>query len=185
MRAIAAVLWVLLVFAAAGCDDPFAASLGPVPEQPVEALVADFASSELREAPAFDFVNQASVRTDVTAEWDFLYRVEPDGSPVMVPRGVIIEGETQAGVQVVSESFTGLEQAPAGDYTVDAPVEVAEGDVVAVRTRQDPSLSLQCRRYVKMEIQDVDMDVGVLRFRYLRNPNCEQRILIPGAEGEL
>ncbi|MFW6192343.1 MAG: hypothetical protein ACOC83_02565 [Gemmatimonadota bacterium] len=185
MRAVAAVLWGLLVFAVAGCDDAFGPSFGPVPETPVEATVADFSSSDLRDAAGFDLVGQRPVRTDISPGWDFLYRVEPDGSPVMVPRGAIIESETQAGVQVVAESFTGLEEAPAGGYTVDAPVEVAEGDVIAVRTRQDPSLNLRCRRYVKMEIQDVDMDVGVLRFRYLRNPNCERRILIPGAEGDL
>lgn len=185
MRAVAAVLWGLLVFAVAGCEDSFGPNFGPVPETPVEATVADFSSSDLRDASAFDLAGQRPVRTDVDPGWDFLYRVEPSGSPVMVPRGVVIEGETQAGVQVVSESFTGLEQAPAAGYAVDAPVEVAEGDVVAVRTRQDPSLNIQCRRYVKMEILDVDMDLGILRFRFLRNPNCEQRILIPGAEGDV
>lgn len=184
MRAVAVVLWALLVFAATACEDAFGPTFGPVPETPVEALIADFASSDLRDAAAFDFVNQRSVRTDVTAEWDVLYRVESDGTPVLVPRGVLLEGETQAGLQLLSGTFSGLERAPAEGYTVDAPMEVGEGDVLALRTRQDPSLSLRCRRYAKLEIQEVDMELGVLRFRYLRNPNCEQRVLIPGAEGD-
>lgn len=184
LRAVAALLWTLLVFAAVGCEDPFGPSFGPVPEEPVEAVVADFASSDLRDAAAFDFVNQRSVRTDVTAEWDVLYRVEPDGTPVLVPRGVIVGGGSEAGVQIVAETFSGLERAPPDGYTVDAPVPVAAGDVLALRSRQDPSLGLRCRRYVKLEIGEVDREAGVLRFRYLRNPNCEQRILIPGAEGD-
>ena len=79
--------------------------------------------------------------------------------------------------------FDALREAPESGYTNLEAVPVAVGDVFAVRSRRDPAFgNVRCRRFAKMEILAIDMGEGTVTFRHLRNPNCEKRTLVPGAE---
>ena len=59
------------------------------------------------------------------------------------------------------------------------------GDVVIVKSRRDRTQFLICNQYMKMEVLEIDFDSGTISFRYLRNPNCGDRVLEPGTHGEL
>jgi hypothetical protein len=166
---------------AAGCGN--SGLLAPVADSASVATLADFRTSDLGSPSAFDILAGRAVRTDITSGWDFLYYVQPDGTMELRPRDMVLGGTSSQGIQEVTESFDQLTEAPSGGYTTDTPVQVSQGDVLAVVSRSDPNFAVQCRYFMKMEITSVDTAAGTLTFRYLTNPNCEQRILAPGQGG--
>lgn len=173
---------VLLV--AGACDDPFGPRIRPVPEEPGTATLHDFRGDALRSPSAFDIITPRAVRTDQTSGWDFLFAISAEGEPQFRPRGLIVEGDSEAGLQRVDRSFEQVEMAPEEGYVTDAPTAVESGAVYVAVSRQDPGFRRsRCRRFMKLEVQSLDLQDGTVEFRFLGNPNCEDRILIPGAEG--
>jgi hypothetical protein len=171
----------LSALVATGCGN--SGLLAPVADSASIATLSDFRSSDLGSPSAFDMIAGLAVRTDITAGWDFLYYVTSDGTMQLRPRDMVLGGTSGQGIQKVTESFDGLTEAPSGGYTTDKPVTVSEGDVLAVVSRSNPQYAVQCRYFMKMKITSVDTAAGTLTFRYLTNPNCEQRILQPGQGG--
>jgi hypothetical protein len=165
------------------CDDPFEALLLDVPDTPVEVSLVDFLTGALQEPSAFDVIFSRAARVDQTNQWDFLYFVTAEGTHQLVPFGALADSLTDSGLQQVSESFEGLGEAPSEDYTIDVPIPISEGDVLAARSRADPNSFIVCRRYAKIEILEIDVAEKRLTFRALVNPNCEDFVLIPGQHG--
>lgn len=164
----------------AGCEDPFAPNLAPVPDEPSEAVLFDFRTAELRQPSAFDVISTRAVRTDQTSGWDFL--VEADrGTFLFRPRSVVLDESSTAGLQRMDVSFEELSMAPEGGYVTDDPVPAEEGAVYAARSRQR---SAGCLRFLKLEVLAVDPEAGSLDVRFLGNPNCGRRTLVAGATGE-
>lgn len=172
-----------VTFGLTACDDPFERLLIDVPETPAEITLVDFVTGPLQEPSAFDVIFTRPQRIDQTNQWDILYMVTAEGTHQLLPFGAIADSLTDAGLQHVSQSFEGLEEAPREDYTIDAPVTISEGDVLAVRSRADPNSFIVCRRYAKIEIMDIDAVEKRLTFRALGNPNCEDFVLVPGQHG--
>lgn len=170
----------------AGCgDDPFAPQIQPVPEESSEATLGDLTESDLEQPSAFDILSARAVRTDQTSAWDFVYVVTSEDGEEFRPRGVVTGEESRAGIQRVESSFEELTEAPEEGYEQENPVPIEEGSVYAAVSRRDPQFGqILCRRYVKLEILSVDDADRTVTLRHLANPNCEQRILIPGAEVE-
>lgn len=181
IRRLAIVLTVVLL----ACDDPFAGLLQPVPEVPSEASLTDLRTGRLQDPPAFDLLFGTPVRIDLTDQWDFLYRVTEGGQAELLPFGALADSTSEAGLQRATQSFEGIRTAPIEGYVEEAPVPVSEGDVLLARTRRDPSQLFRCRRYAKVEILEIDAAAGRITFRYLVNPNCEDRVLVPGEHGDL
>lgn len=167
--------------AAGGCGS--SGLLAPVADTASVATLSDFRTSDLGSPSAFDIISGTAVRTDITSGWDFLYYITSDGTMQLRPRDMVLGGTSGQGIQKVTQTFENLTEAPSGGYTTDAPVTVSKGDVLAVVSRSDPNLAVQCRYFMKMEITAVDTSAGTITFRYLTNPNCEQRILQPGQGG--
>lgn len=173
---------VAVSLALAGCDDSLAPQRRPVPEEPSEVTLFEFRDSDLRDPSAFDAIIGQAVRTDQTSEWDYLFALRASGAAELRPRNVVLGGGSVAGLQVVEQEFGQLDQAPENGYRTGSAVAVSEGDVLAGRSRQDPSLAqLGCNYFLKMEILSVDPAAGTLTFRHLINPNCNQRNLVPGS----
>ena len=94
-----------------------------------------------------------------------------------------VEEDSDSGLQLVGQTFDGLESAPEGGYEQVEPVPIQVGDVLAMRSRRDPAFgNVRCRRFAKMEVLELDGTEGTMSFRFLVNPNCEKRTLVPGAE---
>lgn len=178
----------LVAFAAvalfAACDDPFADFVRDVPEFPSDATLFDFVTGSLQDPSAFDIVTEATVRVDQTSQWDFMYRVT-DGVSELVPFGVVADSANDAGFVRAGTGFEGVTEAPTDGYTRTEAFPVAVGDVFIARSRRDPSQVLICNRYGKFEVIDIDAGAGTILLRYLINPNCGDRVLIPGEHGEL
>lgn len=165
------------------CDDPFAGLLQPVPEVPGEASLTDLRTGALEDPSAFDLLIETPVRPDLTGAWDFLYRIE-SGQPQLVPFNALADSASDAGLQPVTDSFEGVRTAPSSGYVQEEPVAIAEGDVLVARSRRDPNQFFTCRRFAKIEILDIDAAGARVTFRYLVNPNCDDRVLVPGQHGE-
>lgn len=176
----------LLAVPVLGCEDSLGPREAPNPSEPTETTLHDFLTAEIRQPSAFDVLGAEPVRTDQTPAWDYLFYIPQGGVPEFRPRALVLDASAASGLRRVDRGFEALEQAPEGGYVTDRPVELVEGEVYALRSRQSPGFSISCRKFGKMEVLDVDATAGTVTFRHLINPNCENRSLVPGPgdEGE-
>ena len=174
----------ILVLAATACDDPFDAFLDDVPLTPTEVTLYDYVTGRLEDPPAFDIVFAIPARVDQTLNWDFLFRIRA-GVPELVPFSAIADSVTDAGLQITSERFSAVLEAPEDGYTLNAALPVQPGDVLIGRSRVDPNNFLACSRYAKLQVLEVDTEEGTITFRHLANPNCGDLVLEPGTHGSL
>lgn len=177
--------WLLAgVLTVAACDDPFADFLLNVPDEPTEAVLFDFFTGRLQDPSAFDAIGENIVRVDQTTQWDFLYKVEADIAQ-LVPFSGVADSASQAGLLLSTETFEEVLEAPETGYQTEEPLDIAVGDVVIVKSRRDRTQILICNQYLKLEVIEIDAVGGTILFRYLRNPNCGDRVLEPGTHGSL
>lgn len=162
---------------AAACGDPFEPFLTPIPP-PQEIELIDFEEGALVDPAAVDMFTGNSVRTDQTNGWDFLFVVDDAEGPALLPRAGLLGGESEAGLQHSVEAFDVLANAPDSDYTMDAPVPIAPGDVVIMVSRRNPQLLARCRVYGKLEVLSIEGTPAAARINVVINPNCERRELI-------
>ncbi len=156
----------------------------PVPDEPLESTLADFFVGPLTAPSAFSLILLRAVRTDQTQTWDYVFALDEQGVAELFPRGAVLEPPSTAGLQIVAESFDDLTEAPEFGYVTDAPVAVQVGDVLAAVSERRCG-SFNRRRYGKLEILVIDRERGEVTFKWLANPNCEIRSLVPGEAGEL
>ena len=57
-------------------------------------------------------------------------------------------------------------------YEDSAAVPITVGATYALRSRPDPTVSVACRQYAKVEVVSVEGDPARLEFRIFWNPNC-------------
>ncbi|MFQ5889269.1 MAG: hypothetical protein ACE5JR_04355 [Gemmatimonadota bacterium] len=180
MRAIS----IAALLGALGCGRDFSPVLVALPEEPEEATLTDFLTGDLGDPAAFDLVIGESVRTDLVLGWDFVFFLPSGGVPEFRLRGQILNEDSDAGLRRASRSFDAIQEAPDSGYVRDRTVPIAVGDVFFAVSRRDPTFgSLRCRHFAKLEILALDAAESTVTFRHLINPNCEQRSLVPGAEG--
>lgn len=167
---------VLLAAAAvlAACGDPFDPILTPVPPAADVELV-DFVGGDLVDPAAFDMLSRSPVRTDQTNGWDFLFIVDETDGPQLIPRGALLDIETEAGLQVEDEPFDGIDDVPDDDYVTDGPVPIEVGTVLAMISRTNPTFSIRCRLYGKAVVTAIDGSPARLSMTVVVNPNCEER----------
>lgn len=171
------------IVAASACGSSTEPVLIPVPDESREAELVDVSAGTLAEPSAFDVITAETVRTDQFSGWDFLFQITEDDGAVFWPRAAVVEEDLDAGLQRILLDYDALREAPEEGYTNLESVPIAVGDVFAVRSRRDPAFgSVRCRRFAKLEILAIDVTEGTMSFRHLRNPNCEKRTLVPGAE---
>lgn len=173
------VLVVAALLLVAGCEDPFAPDPSPVPG-PRSFVLHDFRTGPITEASAFDLFTASAVRTDQTEGWDVVFYLTPEGQPQLRPRSVLVGGTSNAGIQPVQSSFQGLAEVPEEGYTTDAPVDLAEESVYALRSRR----SQGCTRFAKMAVDSVDLDGARLFATAVTNPNCNDRGVEPEVDEE-
>ncbi len=171
------------IVGASACGSSTDPVLIPVPDEILEAELVDVSLGAVAEPSAFDVITAESVRTDQFSGWDFLFQIVEGDTTVLWPRAAIVEEDLDAGLQRMLVDFDALREAPEDGYTNLEAVPIAVGDVFAVRSRRDPAFgNVRCRRFAKLEILALDTTEGTVSFRHLRNPNCEKRTLVPGAE---
>ncbi len=188
---------VLAALVAFGCGNPDR-FLAPVPTEPREATLFDLFGALVERPAAFDLVTGSrTARTDLTNQWDWVFAVVPASAPpgtclegrspgegVFLPRGCFEGLAATSGILRSDLAFDEIVNA-VGDvsaYEAAAAVPVDSGATYLVRSRPDPGIAAigaGCRRFMKLEILSLDTVLGSVTFRYLWNPNCNLRRLVP------
>lgn len=185
VRTIFALAIAALVFT--GCEDPF----GPEDWVAIPDTVDLFSlgRAEYQGLPsAFDLLSgfngqRVSVETPgASGNWDFVL-TESNGKLHLSPSGVVKDLVMGAGIApltgVTFESVTKVPGA-AARYQDTASVPLEEGMVYAVRSRRYFGIAGEsCVSYGKLAPIEIDHAAGVLRFEIIRNPNCNDRSMIP------
>lgn len=128
----------------------------------------------------YNLVGRASVRTDLTTTFDFVFNIDTLGQPVLIPAAALEMG-TNAGFQATTGTFEDVRSAPAGDYLTDDPYPVNVGDVVAARSRLVSCAGLGSLSYYgKIGVIAIDLTERNITFEILTNINCGYRSLEPG-----
>ncbi len=171
-----------------GCDD----NIGPADWVAVPDTVDLFSLSrhDYQGYPAgFDVLSGAAGRR-VTIEdpgasgnWDFAL-VESDGRLMLMPAGFVRDLDIGAGIALLDkgETFESVTKVP-GDpakYHESELVALEAGRIYAVRSRRYYGYGGQsCSLYGKLSPITLDEAGGILRFEFMRNPNCSDRSMVP------
>lgn len=174
-----------------GCDDAF----GPQPWAflPDTTDLFSLARAEyIGEPAAYDLISLNPVVVEalrpasptappgaVAATFDMAVTEAEDGSFHLLPAGLFTNFTVTPGLlRDTVGTFEGIAVAPRDGYTVDEPVPAETGVVYIVRSRDSGN---GCIRYGKLEVLELRED-GVAVIQAIRNPNCNDRDLVPTVE---
>lgn len=180
-RARLALTLIIAAQALAACDNPYDIDWSyAVPDT---VTLYSLSRGEYVGYPSvFDFVGGftwAIEAIDIAGGWDLGF-VEDKAGASFLMAGAIDGYPPQAMMQAMpGYSFDELVRAPAAGYD-SALVALHIGTVYALRTRNvTDGYGNTCRYAAKLEPLELDTVRGILRFHYLRNPNCGSRDLVP------
>ncbi len=171
-----------LYLAGTGCDDSVLMDWSEVPDT---TLLYSMARPELNLPSAFDVVYGIGLPVEslgAVGQFDFVVDTE-DGHLTLNPPGVFgIESEARI-APIPAMDFWDLTKAPS-DTTLfrrEEPVTVEEGTIFVIQSREvvDSYYGYTCVYYAKLEALEIDAVGGILQFRYLVNPNCNNTSLVP------
>lgn len=132
-------------------------------------------------ASGYDFIQQRPVIVEepkLHDPYDFdLALTEIDGAFHALPAGLFEGFPIEPGIAIDSSgiAFEDLTEAPRSGYITDQAVPLRTDWLYLVQTRRDQR---GCRMYGKFEVTETD-PAGIVRFRTLRNPTCNDRNLVP------
>ena len=162
-------------------DDPFAFNWSDVPDT---VLLYSMARPELNLESGFAFRSGVRVRVEAagaTGTWDAAVDTR-DGQIVLLPPGALGVTSTARIAQIEGVTLEDVREAPADTlvYVAAAPVPVRPNVIYVVKTnRSTGSFGTRCVYYAKVEAVAIDPAGGTLRFRYVTNPVCNSRDLVP------
>jgi hypothetical protein len=176
----------VLAAAMAACDDGF----GPAfwSDAPIEAVLYSSSRVEYVGQPSvFDFIELQRIPVELpgaTGNWDVALVDTPDGL-ALAPASAVTGLASHAAIAVMpGDSLRDVIEAPRDTAAyVQAPTVLELNTVYVVRTRRAScGFGTSGVRYAKLEALEIDDELGVLRFRYARNPYCNDRALVPPAD---
>lgn len=174
---------VMVVAALSGCggnDQLFPAFNANVES---EVTMRALSGTPVTAPSGFSIVGQRATRLDLATSVDFLFDLDNEGQPFLLPARAAGFPDTRlnAGLKLMSVPFDSIDLADTDGYTTLEPVFVSVGEVYLARTGlniNDCILSLPL--YMKIEILEVDLATRSLQMRVLANTNCGFRSLLPG-----
>lgn len=178
---VAAAACAMLTGLAACGDDPFAFQWDDAPDT---VVLYSLARPQLNLASGFNFREARPIRVEAasaTGSWDVAVDTR-DAQLVLLPPGAfgIVSRARIAPLGAIP--FEDVLEAPEDTllYVADTPVPVTMGTVYVVKTNQSlGSFSSSCVYHAKVEPVAIDVAQGTLTFRYVTNPVCNSRDLVP------
>lgn len=164
----------------AACDDPY--NIDWSFAEPDTVTLYSLSRAEYVRFPSvYDFVTgyAGAIEDDgMIGFWDLGF-VETDGDADFLLPGGWAGLRPQAVMRPIpGYAWEDVVQAPTAGYD-SASVRLHTGLVYVLRTRSYDSGGATCYHYAKVEPVELDVDRGILRFRYMVNPNCGSRRLVP------
>lgn len=175
-------LYLLMVLPLAACDDGF----GPQKWSATPDTVVLYSLSRpehFNQASAYDFGGSGIPRRVESiytpGQWD-LVLLEQDGGFAFAPASAFEGQSSRAGIATVTgTTLEALDRAPRDAQFVTTPVALNTGPVYVVRSRLIQNQFSSCTFYAKFEVLQLNQTEGWVRFRYVLNPYCNDRRLIP------
>ena len=171
----------LVVAAAAACDDPLALSPATFTNAVDTVRLYALRGTDLVRPSGYDLPSNATVRTDQAA-FDFAFDLDGRGTALIYPAGAL--GLTkEPGIVKMTAPFDSVISAPSSGYVDSVAVSIPPGTVFVARSR---IFSLGCSfagslpRYGKFHVLSVDSVARSLTMEALVNQNCGYRDLRPG-----
>jgi hypothetical protein len=130
---------------------------------------------------AYSIQGSRRVRTDTTSAFDFAYNLQEDSSHVFIPRAVLGIDSTASvkpGLQLRTESFEAITEAPSNGFVTDQVIPIAVGDRYVARSRIVCTAGVPT--YAKLEVLAIDDMARTVIFRILTDDNCGFKGLEPG-----
>ena len=176
-------LALLLAAALSACGDANILPPATVPSHVDTLALWAVTGTDIIHPSAFDLLNDQVVRTDRSANFDFVFDVLGDTMPVLIPRGGV--GLTSdGGLQRVGVQWDTLVVAPSAGYETHQPVRFGLGVVVVARSRtQTCNFGLSAGLYAKLQPLDIDLPNRRMVIRILVDQNCGYRGLQTGIPG--
>ena len=179
---VAASVAILTGLAACG-DDPFSFDWS-VSEQTVEAVLYSLAREEMNLESGFNFYSATTVRIEApnaTGMWDVALDTR-DGELGFLPPGAFGIDSRARIAALEGLTLADVTEAPTDTalFVSDGFVPVRAGTTYVIRTGQRAgSFGTRCVYYAKAEAIDIDAVAGILTFRAVRNPVCNNSRLVP------
>ena len=141
------------------------------------ALIGRNSAVDLADQPAIPFPVETP---GVTGRWDVAL-TDANGTLAMVPASAFQGLDSKAGIATIGHRVLEEVQSAPSDSTlfVRTAVPMELGNVYVIRTRRVDCGGITGVRYGKFEPIEIDVPNGVLRFRSIVNPFCNNRSLIP------
>lgn len=181
MPPVAGAACALLAALAACGDDPFAFQWDDTPDT---VLLYSLSRPELNLASAFNFREGRPVRVEsatATGNWDVAVDTRGDQLVLLPPGALGITSRARV-APLGDIAFEDLTEAPEDTlaYVADEPVPVVVGHVYVVKTNQSiGNFGSRCVYHAKVEPVAADAAGGTLRLKYVTNPVCNSRDLVP------
>jgi hypothetical protein len=174
-----------------GCGDPTAIRANLETVDDVLAVFA-FSGTPLSAPSAVNVFSHSVVVADGSASYDVVFDIRGGQAVALPPTAV--GGFGTSGLQKVSAPFDSLLMAPSGGYDDSTVVQIATGDVLAIRAQPrecSGTFGLRPFIYAKMLVLAINaadtatigpdaLPPRSLRLRMVVDPNCSFRSLAPG-----
>lgn len=181
---------VVLAAAVSACGDPF--TLPPASLTANERVVVLYAmtGTPITRPSAFNLVSGVEIRTDRSADFDFVVEFAPDsvwglgstGETViaLIPRGAL-GFAADGGLQLSTVPWDSLLLAPEAGYVESRAIRVDSGSVVVGASRKETcNFGFVRPHYAKFRVEGVDWAQRFITTRMVTDPNCGYRGVEPG-----
>jgi hypothetical protein len=165
----------------AACD-PNQLAPAQIPNTVDTVTMGALSGAALQYPAAFDITIGQAVRTDQTSAFDFVYNIDAQGRPVLLPIHAIPGlGNTTGnnpGFIRAAQSFSLVTTAPTDTYLTTDTLVIAANDVLIARSRVACYLGVP--QYAKLRVIDFDTSLKTVRLEVLSDLNCGYKNLQPG-----
>jgi len=172
---------VILTGVAACGDDPFSFEWD---DRPKTRVLYSLARPELNLPSGFNFYMATAVAIEAptaTGTWDVALHTRLDELVLLPPGALGVDSRARIAA-LEGLTLDDVTEAPADTalYVAEDAVPVREGTTYVVRTGQRAcSFGTRGVSYAKLEATEIDVANGVLTFRVVTNPVCNDRNLVP------
>jgi hypothetical protein len=173
------------IIAPAACSDPFA--LKADAKVVVESLaVFAMTGTPLGFPAAINTATATLERVDPSFNFDVAFDIDAQGRAVLIPVRLVggtATASKQVGLQKITGAFDALSLAPTSGYQYDSVLVLGTGEAAAVQLNASTG---QCQLFVnqflysKLVIDSVSAPRRAIFFRFVHDPNCGFRALVPG-----
>lgn len=166
-----------------GCGDPL--SLTPARFENTEDTLRIYAArgTAVNLPSAYSIVTRSVVRLDQASAFDFIFDIDNQGRPVMLPLGAVVATGNTSGIPGFLHTTTPFDNITIAEqvgYVTKDTVLADLGQTYYIRSVLDGTCQLGIPYYAKLEVLAVDPASRSMRFRIIANVNCGYRGLEVG-----